>query len=56
MLQYHANVFQFEFLHDLDNGQVNDETIYIENVSISVIVGGLWGDFTSIFWVSQYLQ
>ncbi len=34
-LQCHTNELIFEFLHDLHNGQVNDETSYCKNVNFS---------------------
>ncbi len=44
------------FLYDLHNGQVSNEHQYIEKMSQSAIIGGLWEDFTSIFWIVEYLQ
>ncbi len=44
------------FSYDLHNGQVSNEHQYIEKMSQSAIVGALWEDFTSIFWIAKYLQ
>jgi hypothetical protein len=44
------------FLYDLHNGQVSIEHQYIGKMSQSATIGGLWGDFTSIFWIAEYLQ
>jgi hypothetical protein len=35
---------------------VSNEHQYIEKMSQSVTIGGLWRDFTSIFWIAEYLQ
>ncbi len=44
------------FSYDLHNGQFSNEHQYIEKISQSAIVGALWEDFTSIFWMVEYLQ
>jgi hypothetical protein len=44
------------FSYDLHNCQVSNEHQYIEKMSQSAIVGALWEDFTSIFWIAKYLQ
>jgi hypothetical protein len=44
------------FLYDLHNGQVSNKHQYIEKMSQSATIGGLWGDFTSNFWIDEYLQ
>jgi hypothetical protein len=44
------------FFYDLHDGQVSNEHQYIEKKSQSATIGGLWGDFTSIFWIVEYLQ
>jgi hypothetical protein len=46
----------FEFLSNLHGGQINDEDFYITKMSMSACDGGLWGYFTTIFWLLQYLQ
>jgi hypothetical protein len=45
-----------EFLHDLHNGIVSTKEAYLKKMSQNEAQGGLWGDFTVIFWISQYLQ
>jgi hypothetical protein len=40
----------------LHNGEAKDEKNYIENLSIHVGNGGLWGGSTTMHWISQYLQ
>jgi len=36
-------------LYDLHNGQVSNKHQYIEKMSQSATIGGLWEDFTSKF-------
>jgi hypothetical protein len=43
-------------LHDLHHGQANNEIMYIQKMSLTTSNGGLWDDFTTIYWISQYLQ
>jgi hypothetical protein len=38
-----------KFLYDLHHGQVVNEQIYIQRMSILATNGGLWGDFTAMF-------
>ncbi len=45
-----------EFLHDLHNGQASTEQTYFNKILQNATNGGLWGDFATIFWISQYLQ
>jgi len=45
-----------KFLYDLHHGQVVNEQIYIQRMSILATNGGLWGDFIAMFWISTYLQ
>jgi len=45
-----------DFLNDLHNGRVSNEDDYIEKMSISASVGGIWGDFTAVNWISDYLS
>jgi hypothetical protein len=45
-----------DFLHDLHHGKVFNEIMYIQKMSLIASNGGLWGDFTTIYWISQYLQ
>ena len=44
------------FMHDLHQGQVTSEFDYLSKMALSARAGGLWGDFTILFWISQYLQ
>jgi hypothetical protein len=44
------------FLHDLHHGDVMDEIIYIQKMSLLALNGGLWGNFTVIYWILEYLQ
>ena len=44
------------FLHDLHDGTVLNEHEYVEKMSLSATMGGLWGDFTATFWIAEYLQ
>jgi hypothetical protein len=55
VLEYHRWELIFEFLHDLHHGNANEET-YILKMSISSIDGGFWGDFTTIYWIYEYLH
>lgn len=44
-----------EWLHDLHVGVYNEHD-YIRKMALSASNGGLWGDFTAIKWISDYLQ
>jgi hypothetical protein len=44
------------FMHDLHHGQVDNEIMYIQTMLLPASKGGLWGDFTKIYWILQYLQ
>jgi hypothetical protein len=55
-IECHRRELAFKFLSNLHGGQMNDEDSYITKMSMSACDGGLWGDFTTIFWLSQYLQ
>jgi hypothetical protein len=43
-------------MHDLHHGQANNEIMCIQKMSLAASNGGLWGDFTTRYWISQYLQ
>jgi hypothetical protein len=43
------------WLHDLHKGVFN-EYQYMQMMLVNVVHGRLWGDFTTIKWVSDYLQ
>jgi hypothetical protein len=56
VLECHRHELKFENSHDLHHGQAIDEQSYIQkNVDI-YNNGGLWGDYTLVFWISNYLQ
>jgi hypothetical protein len=44
-----------DWLHDLHEGVYN-EYQYMQKMSISAVHGGLWGDFTAIKWIADYLK
>ena len=46
----------YDFLNDLHNGRFLNENEYIDKMSISASVGGIWGDFTAVNWISDYLS
>ncbi len=35
---------------------VTNEHQYVTKTTLNVSMGGLWGDFTKIFWIIEYLQ
>jgi hypothetical protein len=35
---------------------VKNEHQYVTKMALNVIMGGLWGDLTAIFWIFKYLQ
>jgi hypothetical protein len=43
-------------LFDLHQGMVTNEHQYVTKMALSASMGGLWGDFITIFWILQYLQ
>ena len=45
-----------DFLNDLHNGRVSNKDEYIEKMSISASVGGIWGDFIVVNWIFDYLS
>ena len=44
-----------DWLHDLHEG-ISNEYQYMQKMSVSASHGGLWGDFTIIEWIFDYLQ
>ncbi len=42
------------FLYDLHHGEVSNEYQDIETQNAPI--GGLWGDFATIFWIIKYIQ
>jgi hypothetical protein len=45
-----------EFLHDLHHEQSTNEQTYVPKMSKFATNGGLWGDFTLVYWISRYLE
>jgi hypothetical protein len=43
-------------LCDLHQTMVTNEHQYVTKMALSANMGGLWGDFTIIFWITKYLQ
>jgi hypothetical protein len=43
-------------LFDLHQGMVTNEHQYVTKLVLCASMGGLWGDFTIIFWIAKYLQ
>jgi len=35
---------------------VTNEHQYVTKMALCVMMGGFWGDFTTIFWIVEYLQ
>ena len=53
--QTHDKELNAEWLSDLHRG-ITNEYQYMQKMAVSVVHGGLWGDFTPIKWISNYLQ
>ena len=45
-----------KLLYDLHNRRVLNEDDYINKMSISASGGGIWGDFTAVNWIANYLS
>jgi hypothetical protein len=43
-------------LFDLYQSMVINEHQYVKKMALCASMGGLWGDFTIIFWIAAYLQ
>jgi hypothetical protein len=43
------------FLFDLHQNMVTNEHQYVTKMTLSASMGGLWGDFTTIFWITKYI-
>ncbi len=41
---------------DLHQSVVTNEHQYVTKMALSASMGGLWGDFSAIFWIAKYLQ
>jgi len=35
---------------------VTNEHQYVTKMALCAMMGGLWGDFTAMFWIVEYLQ
>jgi hypothetical protein len=44
------------FLFDLHQGMVANEHQYVIKMILCAMIGGLWGDFITIFWIVEYLH
>jgi len=44
------------FLFDMYQSMVIYEHQYVTKMTLNVSMGGLWGDFIVIFWITEYLQ
>jgi len=53
--QCHVRELNPSFLFDLHQGMVINEHQYVTKMVLSVSMGGLWGDFTVILWIAEYL-
>jgi hypothetical protein len=52
-LERHQWELNPKFLHDFHHGEVMDEVTYIQKMSLLALNGGLWGNFTTIYWISK---
>jgi hypothetical protein len=41
-------------LFDLRQGMVTNEHQYVTKMALCATMGGLWGDFNTIFWIVEY--
>ncbi len=44
------------FFFDLHQGMVTNEHQYVTKMALRVSMGGLWGDFTTIFFIAKCLH
>jgi hypothetical protein len=49
--QCHIQELNPSFLFDLHQGMVTYEHQYVTKMGLSANMEGLWGDFTTIFWI-----
>jgi len=42
------------FFFDLHQGMVTSEHQYVTKMAFCAMMGGLWGDFNTIFWIVEY--
>jgi hypothetical protein len=43
-------------LFNVHQGMVKNEHQYVTRMTLSANMGGLWGNFTVMFWIIKYLQ
>jgi hypothetical protein len=53
--QCHLQELNPSLLFNLHQSMVTNEHQYVTKMALSVSMGGLWKDFTSIFWIAEYL-
>jgi hypothetical protein len=44
------------FLFDLHQGMVTNENQYVTKMALCAMIGGLWANFITIFWIAENLQ
>jgi hypothetical protein len=54
--QCHIQELNPSFLFNLHQGMVTNEHQYVTKMTLNASVGDLWGNFTTMFWIIQYLQ
>ncbi len=54
--QCHIQELNPRFLFDLHQGMVTNEDEYVTKMTLNVNMGGLWRNFTTIFWIVEYPQ
>jgi hypothetical protein len=50
------SIINRSFLFDFHQGMVMNEHQYLTKMALTTSMEGLWGDFTTIFWIAKYLQ
>jgi hypothetical protein len=53
--QCHIRKLNASFLFDLHQGMVTNEHKYVTKMTLNDNMGSLWGNFTTIFWIVEYL-
>jgi hypothetical protein len=51
--QCHIQELNPSFLFDLHQNMVTNKHQYATKMTLSASMGGLWGDFTTIFWITK---
>jgi hypothetical protein len=54
--QCHIRELNPSFLFDLHQDIVTNEHQYVTKITLNASMEGLWGGFTTIFWIVEYLQ